>query len=545
MATLQETRNKRTGPYRDGLGKNLANYASLSPLSFLPKAAAIYPDRVAIVHGAWRSTWADTYARCTRLASALAKHGVGAGDTVAVMAPNVPAMYEAHFGVPMTGAVLNTLNIRLDAEAIAFQLTHGEASVLITDREFSAVVKRALGMLERRPLVIDIDDPLHEGGTLLGEMDYEAFLRQGDADFGWFLPEDEFGPIALNYTSGTTGNPKGVLRNNRSGALLSMVTEIELGVHRNDGALLVMPMCHANSLNFYGTFAYCGGTTSIYSRKNFDPEHCVRTLAEGGSSFTSLVPTHYIMMLGLPAAVRERYELGRVTKLMISSAPARQETKRAVMEMFRNSGLYELYGATEVGWATMLHPHEQETKLGSVGRECVGSAPIRLLDESGAEVADGEAGELYCCTPYTFDKYWNLPDKTAAAFNGAHCSVGDMARRDSEGYIHLVDRKSNMIISGGENIYPSEVEAVIGAHASVKDVAVVGLPDEKWGESVYAAVVVHADATVSEAELSVWCKERLAGFKRPRGFSFLAEDEMPRNATGKILHRALKAKLQG
>jgi acyl-CoA synthetase (AMP-forming)/AMP-acid ligase II len=346
------------------------------------------------------------------------------------------------------------------------------------------------------------------------------------------------------YTSGTTGNPKGVLRNHRSGALLSMATEIELGIHRADGALLVMPMCHANSLNFYGAFSYCGGVTSIYSRKNFDPEHCVRTLSEGGSTFTSLVPTHYIMMLGLSAAVRGKYELGHVTKLMISSAPARRETKSEVMEMFKNSGLYELYGATEVGWATMLHPHEQYTKLGSVGRECVGSAPIRLLDPDGNEVADGKAGELYCCTPYTFDRYWNLPEKTAAAFNGEHCTVGDMAYRDDEGFIHLVDRKSNMIISGGENIYPSEVEAVIGAHATVKDVAVVGLVDAKWGERVHAAVVLHDGVTANEADLIAWCKARLAGFKCPRGYSFLHEDEMPRNATGKILHRALKEKFQ-
>ncbi len=345
------------------------------------------------------------------------------------------------------------------------------------------------------------------------------------------------------YTSGTTGNPKGVVRNNRSGALLSMVTEIELGIHRTDGALLVMPMCHANSLNFFGAFGYCGGVTTVYSRKSFDPEHCVRTLAEGGVTFTSLVPTHYIMMLGLPAAVRERYDLSKVTKLMISSAPARQDTKREVMEMFRNSGLFELYGATEIGWATMLHPHEQYTKLGSVGRECVGSAPIRLLDEDGNEVPDGSPGELYACTPYTFDEYWKLPDKTRAAFNGEHCSVGDMARRDEEGYIHLVDRKSNMIISGGENIYPSEVEAVIGAHPLVKDVAVVGLPDEKWGERVQAAVVLHEGVAVTEVELLDWCKERLAGFKRPRAYSFLQEDEMPRNALGKILHRALKTQL--
>jgi acyl-CoA synthetase (AMP-forming)/AMP-acid ligase II len=192
----------------------------------------------------------------------------------------------------------------------------------------------------------------------------------------------------------------------------------------------------------------------------------------------------------------------------------------------------------------MLRPHEQYTKLGSVGRECVGSAPIRILDEAGNEVPDGEAGELYCCTPYMFERYWNLPEKTAAAFNGEHCTVGDMARRDEEGYIHLVDRKSNMIISGGENIYPSEVEAVIGAHPVVKDVAVIGLADEKWGERVHAAVVLHEGASVSEAELLAWCKARLAGFKCPRAYSFLQEDDLPRNATGKVLHRALKVKLQ-
>ena len=231
MAIVSEAHTGRAGPYRDGLGKTRANYVPLSPLSFLHKAAAVYPNRIAIIHGAVNITWAETYARGRRLASALAKRGVGAGDTVAVLAQNVPAVYEAHFGVPMTGAVLNTLNIRLNAEAVAFQLTHGEAKVLITDREFSQVVKPALSMLERRILVIDIDDPLHDGGTLLGEMNYEAFLREGDPDFDWSLPEDEFDPIALNYTSGTTGNPKGVVTHHR-GAYLNAISQIASGVCR-------------------------------------------------------------------------------------------------------------------------------------------------------------------------------------------------------------------------------------------------------------------------------------------------------------------------
>jgi acyl-CoA synthetase (AMP-forming)/AMP-acid ligase II len=213
------------------------------------------------------------------------------------------------------------------------------------------------------------------------------------------------------------------------------------------------------------------------------------------------------------------------------------------MEMFKNSGLFELYGATETGWVTMLHPHEQFTKLGSVGRECVGSAPIRLLDENGDEVPDGDPGELYANNPYLFDGYWRLPEKTRDAFRGEYCTVGDMARRDADGFIQLVDRKSNLIISGGENVYPSEVEAALGAHPSVRDVAVVGLPDAKWGERVHAVVVLHEGAALSEDDLITWSKDRMAGYKRPRSCSFLREDQVPRNATGKVLYRVLKTQL--
>jgi acyl-CoA synthetase (AMP-forming)/AMP-acid ligase II len=334
-----------------------------------------------------------------------------------------------------------------------------------------------------------------------------------------------------------------VLRSHQAAVLLALVTAIEFGLGREDHALLVMPMCHANSLNFFGAFAYCGGGTAIYSRKSFDPEHCVRTLADGGATFTSLVPTHYIMMLGLPAEVRARHALGRVARLVVSSAPARPDTKRAVMEMFPNSGLFEIYGSSEAGWVTMLRPEEQFIKLGSVGRECIGSAPIRLLDPDGNEVPDGEAGELYSHTPYTFDGYWKLPDKTQEAFRDAYCSVGDMARRDPDGFIQLIDRKSNMIISGGENIYPSEVEAVLGAHPAVQDVAVIGLPDEKWGERVHAVLILRDGARLDEAGLLEWSRDRIAGYKRPRSCSFLREEEVPRTATGKILHRVLRARL--
>ena len=327
--------------------------------------------------------------------------------------------------------------------------------------------------------------------------------------------------------------------------MLSLVTEVELGLRIRDQALLVMPMCHANSLYFFGAFTYLGCGCTVYSRKSFDPEHLVRTLADGGATFTSLVPTHYIMMLALPAALRARYDVDAVTKLMISSAPARRDTKLAIMEYFRNSGLFELYGSTEAGWVTMLHPDEQFEKLGSVGRECVGSRPIRLLDPAGNDVPDGETGELYSCNPYTFDGYWKLPEKTAEAFRGSYCTVGDLARRDADGYIHLIDRKSNMIISGGENVYPSEVEVLVGAHPKVKDVAVIGVADDKWGERVHAVIVVRDGEQPSADEILEWCRTRIAGYKRPRSLSFIRDDDMPRTATGKILHRVLRTQLGG
>jgi acyl-CoA synthetase (AMP-forming)/AMP-acid ligase II len=510
------------------LGQMLSAHARLSP----NRAGARDLER--------SLTFAQWNDRTCRLANALLGIGLSKGDRFAILAYNSLEWLEIYMAASKAGLIAVPINFRLVGPEVRFIVENCGAAAMIVQDELVGVVEDI-----RAELPVPLDNYIHFGRRPCpaGYRDYEELLLKASGREPGVVGQP-LDPWTLIYTSGTTGNPKGVVRNNRSGALVGMVTEIELGLHREDGALLVMPMCHANSVNFYGTFSYCGGVTSVYSRKSFDPEECVRTLADGGSTFTSLVPTHYIMMLGLPAAVRDSYDLGKVTKLMISSAPARQDTKREIMEMFRNSGLYELYGATEVAWATMLHPHEQYTKLGSVGRECVGSAPIRLLDENGNEVPDGEAGELYCNPPYLFDEYWGLPEKTAAAFNGEHCSVGDMARRDEQGYIHLVDRKSNMIISGGENIYPSEVEDAIGAHPKVKDVAVIGLPDDKWGERVHAAIVLHDDVAATEAELHVWVKERLAGYKRPRAFTFLTEEEMPRNATGKVLHRALKAQLQ-
>ena len=481
-------------------------------------------------------TFRDWDRRSCRLANALLGLGLGKGDRVAVLAYNCVEWAEIYVATAKAGLIAVPINFRLSPPEIAFIVEDAGAAALIAQDALYGLVEEI-----RDRLAVSASRYIHFGAGRApsGWQSYEDVLsRASDREPGIAVAAEE--PWTLMYTSGTTGNPKGVIRDHRANALLAFMTEIELGLHREDDALLVMPMCHANSVNFFAAFSYCGGVTSIYSRASFDPEECVRVLGQSGATFTSLVPTHYIMMLG---AGGRRPDLGRVSKLMISSAPARADTKRAVMEMFPNSGLFELYGSSECGWVTMLRPHEQFTNLGSVGRETVGSAPIRLLDEAGNEVPDGEPGELYSCNPWTFSAYWNQPEKTAEAFRGDYCTVGDMAVRDGEGFIKLIDRKKNMIISGGENIYPSEVEAVLGACPKVKDVAIIGLPDEKWGERVHGVVVLHSGVEASEKELLDWCKDRIAGFKRPRSLSFFAEDEMPRTATGKILHRVLKTQL--
>jgi acyl-CoA synthetase (AMP-forming)/AMP-acid ligase II len=482
-------------------------------------------------------TFREWNERARRLANGLLGLGLTKGDRVAVLAYNAIEWAEIYVAAAKAGLVAVPLNFRLIGPEIRYIVDDSEAAAFIVQGELLGAVEdigQDLSVPPKRRIWFGA------GRRPAGYIAYEdliAAARNAEPHVS-IAPED---PWMLMYTSGTTGNPKGVIRNHRGGAMLSLVTQIELGMNRNDGALLVMPMCHANSLYFFGAFAYCGATTTIYNRKSFDPEHCARVLGEGLATFTSLVPTHYAMMLALPGETRSQLKLDRVARLMISSAPARPEAKRAIMEMFPHAGLFELYGSTETGWVTMLHPEEQFDKLGSVGRECVGSAPIQLLEPDGKEVPDGQVGELYANNAYLFDGYWKLPKKTREAFRGDYCTVGDMARRDSDGFIHLVDRKSNMIITGGENVYPSDVEAVISGHPSVHDVVVIGLRDDKWGERVHAVIVLREGAPQDETSLNEWCKARMAGHKRPRSFSFMRDEDMPRTATGKNLHRKLKA----
>ncbi len=497
--------------------------------------ARLQPHKIGARDSRRALSFAQWHERANRLANGLLALGLAKGDRVALLAYNCVEWMEIYAALARAGLVAVPINFRLTPPEIAYIATHSEARAFIVQGELQDrvdAIRPELALVQEA--YISIDPVLAPGWQ-----NYEALIAAAanESPAVEVRPAD---PCALMYTSGTTGRPKGAIRSHEGNTLIALATAVEMGFTRQDTALLVMPMCHANSLYFSHTFTHLGATCVIDDSKSFNPEAMLALLASEKVTFTSLVPTHYIMMLGLPDATKAKYDVSAVEKLMISSAPARRDTKLAILAHFRNSRLYELYGSTEAGWVTLLRPEEQIDKLGSVGREWAGSGAIRLLDADGREVPDGEVGELHSRTPYAFDGYWKNPEKTAECFRGDWCSVGDMARRDANGYITLVDRKSNMIISGGENVYPSEVESILGAHPKIKEVAVIGVPHDKWGESVQAVVVVHAGQQVAAAELLDWCRSRMAGFKRPQAVVFMADADMPRTATGKILHRVLR-----
>lgn len=505
----------------------------------LARHARLTPNKVGARDSQRSLSFAQWQQRSQALAGGLQGLGLVKGDRVAVLAYNRVEWMEVYTALAAAGMVAVPINFRLMTPEIDYILAHSEARALIVQDN---LLERVAGLPAQAHLAL-------EHLIVLGEsqdsryLDYEEVMAHGHGQFKaeGVQPADL---CAIMYTSGTTGRPKGVMRSHEGSSLIAMATALEMRFTSNDVGLMVMPLCHANSLYFSQTFLHLGATCVVDDSPSFDAVRLLTKLASERISFTSLVPTHYIMMLALPEAIKRQHDVSAVDKLMISSAPARKDTKLAIMKFFSNARLHELYGSTEAGWVTLLRPDEQIDHLGSVGREWAGSGPIRLLDENSREVPDGEVGELFSWTPYAFDGYWKSPEKTAESFRGNWCSVGDMARRDEQGFIHLVDRKSNMIISGGENIYPSEVEGVIGSCPGVRDVAVIGVPHEKWGEAVHAVVVLHDGEVLTQEELITWCRNRMAGFKRPQSVSFIADGEMPRNATGKILHRVLKAQFQ-
>ena len=430
---------------------------------------------------------------------------------------------------------------------IMFRLAPAEYEYILQDSGAKAIIVETPfvdGVESIRPDLDQLRHYIHLGReTAPGNYtDYEELIASASADEPAVEVHHQ-DVWTFMYTSGTTGKPKGVVRTHESYSAFYLINIAEMAFNRHDMGLMVMPMCHVNSIFYSFTFTFAQGGVCVYDRISFDPEELLRTLAEEHITFTSLVPTHYIMMLALSDQVKQKYDVSRVSKLLCSSAPARKDTKIGILEFFKNSELYEAYGSTEAGLVTLLRPEDQMKKLGSIGREIFSTDRLKILGMDDQEVPAGEVGELYSRGPALFTEYWNLPDVTASAFRGEYFSAGDMARRDEEGYYYLVDRKKNMIITGGENVYPSEVENVVGSHQAVKDVAVIGIPDDKWGEKVAAVVITHADVEPGQdlaKEILDYCRGKIAGFKRPKQIDFIDDSEMPRTGTGKILHRALR-----
>ena len=534
-------------PYRTGLDRNPANHVALSPLSFLARAAEVYPQRTAVIHGERRLTWAQTYQRCRRLASALAGLGIGTGDTVAVMAPNVPAMFEAHYGVPMTGAVLNTLNTRLDAEAIAFMLTHGEARVLITDREYSATIANALRQVERKLLVIDIDDPLAAGGELLGEAEYENFIAGGDPEFDWKLPEDEWDAIALSYTSGTTGNPKGVVTHHRGAYLNAISNIVTWAMPHFPVYLWTLPMFHCNGWCFPWTLAALAGTSVCLRRVEAVP--IFDLIRRHKVSHFCGAPVVHNMLINAPAQLRAGIE-HKVSAMVAGASPP-----QSVIEGMERMGvdLTHVYGLTEVyGPASVCAKHPEWEQLPPEQRaELNGRQGVRYVLQEGMDVLDpgtlkpvardGQTmGEIFFRGNITMKGYLKNPKATEEAFEGGWFHTGDLAVMYPDGYARIKDRSKDIIISGGENISTIEVEDVLYRHPHVLEAAVVARPDEKWGEAPCAFVTLKNGApAVTEQDIIAFCRERMAGFKCPRKVVF---GPLPKTSTGKIQKNVLRDK---
>lgn len=530
-----------TSMYDQNLPRNEANHAPLSPLSFIERTAEVYPDRLAIVHGGLRQTWGQTYARCRRLASSLRAAGIGKNDTVAVMLPNTPPMVEAHFGVPMAGAVLNALNTRLDPETIAFMLDHGEARAVIVDPEFAPVMARALALRQSKAplLLIDVEDAVYGAAAeRLGTQTYEEFLAAGDPQFAWELPGDEWDAIALNYTSGTTGNPKGVVYHHRGAAINAISNVLEWDMPKHSVYLWTLPMFHCNGWCFPWTVAARAGVNVCLRR--VEAQAIFDAIRNHGVTHYCGAPIVHGLLVNAPAAMKEGVPAG-VKAMVAGAAPP-----ASMIEGMEKLGfdLTHVYGLTEVyGPATVCARHDAWNAL-DVGERARLNARqgVRYHLQRAAAVLDPETmqpvprdgetmGEIMFRGNIAMKGYLKNPAATGDAFRGGWFHSGDLAVQYPDGYIKIKDRSKDIIISGGENISSIEVEDVLYRHPDVLAAAVVAKPDEKWGETPCAFVELKAGAQATPEDIVAHCKKHLAGFKVPRAVVF---GELPKTSTGKI-----------
>jgi fatty-acyl-CoA synthase len=526
-------------PYETDLDRNAANFQPLTPLSFLARAAAVHPDQTAVIHGARSWTYREFYARTRRLASALARRGIKHGDTVAAVLANTPAMLEAHYGVAMAGGVLNTINTRLDAAIIAFTLDHGDAKVLITDREYSKVVKDALASCRTKPLVIDYDDPEFTGaGERIGTIEYEDLLSGGDPDFAWQMPRDEWDAISLNYTSGTTGDPKGVVYHHRGAYLLAMANVITCGMGKHPVYLWTLPMFHCNGWCFPWTLSVVAGT-----------HVCLRAVRAPAmyDAFVTHKVTHLcgapiVMSTLLNAPAHEKKPLPHVVQFATAAAPPPEavlaEMKGAGFNVTHLYGLTETYGPAAINdwhseWDTLASSEQAARKA----RQGVAYPVLDALDVIDPETMrsvprDGETlGEVMFRGNVVMKGYLKNKNASDAAFAGGWFHSGDLGVIHPDGYIQLKDRSKDIIISGGENISSIEVEDALYKHPAVQVVAVVAKPDDKWGETPCAFVELKPGTNATSEELIAWCRQNLAAYKCPRHVVFA---EIPKTSTGKL-----------
>ena len=528
-----------TTAYSSGLDRTPANHVPLTPLGFLDRSADVYPDRIAVIHGELRQTWSQTRDRCYRMASALAGRGVQRGDTVAIIAPNTPAMLEAHFGVPLAGAVLNSINCRLDAEGVAFILRHGEAKILLVDSEFAALAARAVERLETPPLLIDIRDSMGPDAAPIGVIDYESLLASGDPAFEGVWPIDEWEPIALNYTSGTTGDPKGVVPSHRGTYLMSLLQMTSWPLPRDPVYLWTLPMFHANGWCFTWAITAAAGT-HVCLRK-VTARAILDAIADHGVDHFCAAPT--VMAMLTDASPAERKALPRRVKVLTAGSPPPAAMLEAITTM--GFDVDHVFGITEVSgtpvtcasqpaWGDL--PVQQKSRLQA--RQGVRAAALEGLMVADAQTLepvprDGRTpGELLIRGNTVMKGYLKNPTSTAKAFLGGWFHTGDIAVIHPDGYVQITDREKDVIISGGENISSVEVEDVLHQHPAVLSAAVVAKPDDKWGEVPCAFVEFRSGwGPVSEDEVIAFCRDRLAKFKCPREVRFMI---LPKTATGKI-----------
>ncbi|WP_284035499.1 long-chain-fatty-acid--CoA ligase [Neobacillus sp. 114] len=493
--------------------------------------AAKYSNKTAIIFGETRYTYAEVEERANRLANALMNMGLKKGDRCAVLFYNRAEWLEVHHGLAKAGIIVVPVNFRFTATEVKYVINNSRAKAIIYEESFSEIVEE-----------IKEDTPSLAHYVGLGEegkgINYDECLRSSSSD----NPEvdvRENDPLLIGYTSGTTGFPKGAVITHRKLVTNHFVFSKEFGgINCTDKMLLIMPMFHGNSTWFVQMVALNGGTSVVFPSTGFNPEELLRIIETEKITFTSLVPTMLTMILNLPEKIKNKYDVSSLRMLLSSSAPIMSKTKEDTLKFFEGIDLYEFYGATEAGIVTLLRPVDQSRKARSVGQVVVGQE-VRLLDESGNEVPVGEIGEIYVkgiCV--VLDEYWENPEATSEAHREDWLSIGDMARMDKEGYIYLGDRKKDLIISGGENVYPTEVENVIASHPKVYEVAVIGLYDELWGEKVHAVVELKSGEVVEEQEIIDYCRDKLAGYKIPKSVDFV--EKLPKNPTGKIVRRTIK-----